>query len=131
MANASIATAKKRYGVSKPDNFLNLRKGQLAVHDWALAFRLPNVINVEWFYADFIEKLDKTDKDAFDPDNLYQAVQANASKDYSRPPFRIDNIFRKALKQAVAEYGPERIESRQSLNPSEDLIDLIAQNLNK
>lgn len=128
-AKASIATAKTRYGVAKPHGLLNLRKGQLAAHDWALTFRLPNVTNVEWFYTDFIEKIDKADKDAFDPDNPYQAVQANPSKDCSRPPFRIDQKFKKALKKAVAEYGPEKIESRKSLKLSEDFIDLIAQNL--
>ncbi|BBZ99845.1 hypothetical protein [Bradyrhizobium diazoefficiens] len=129
LARKSKAVAKERFGIKKPVDFLNLRKGQLRSYDWALSFRLPHVTDVNWFYTDFVHPIDSADKLAFDSDNPFQAVQARPLRDCPRPPFKVDRRFRSALRRAIASYGPERIENKKSLRPTEEFIDLIAQEL--
>ncbi|MCS3731366.1 hypothetical protein [Bradyrhizobium betae] len=130
IADTSISLAKDRYG-QEPKDYLNLREGQLDQHEWALSFRFPEVTNVGWFFADFINVLDESDKDAFDPENSFQAVRVNPLRDCPRPPFKIDQNFKNALKRAIKMYGPQKIERNRSLKPSKGLIDLIAEEMVK
>lgn len=125
-AETSISIAKARYGVQYLQDYLTLRDGQLVPHEWALSFRLPEVTNIRWLFVDFVAKVDKGDTSAFDPENPFQAVQANLLKDCPRPPFKIDQRFKKALKRAINVYGPDKIEKNSSLNPPKKLVDLIA-----
>jgi hypothetical protein len=76
-------------------------------------------------YIDFIVKVDASDRVAFDRYNPIQAVQANSPKQCPRPPFALDKAFRKAFREAVANYGHKRIEGVDSLRPPKGLLDGI------
>jgi hypothetical protein len=124
----AVKKAKQSYGVIEPNDFVNVKKGGVRAQNWLLLFRLPGGTDVRWMYVDFIIKVSRSDKVAFDQSFPIQAVQANSPGKY-RPPFKIDRAFRSAFKNAIKGYGAERIESRESLRPPKMLLNQIAKNM--
>lgn len=127
-AKDAVKMAKQRYGVTKPNNMLNMKKGQAHNSDWFLMFGLPGGTYMRWMYVDFIIKVRPSDKSAYENDYPYQAVQVNPPGAY-RPPFGLNNAFRSAFKKAIKLYGEKRIESTESLRTPKSLLDLIAMNM--
>jgi hypothetical protein len=126
-ANDAVKQAKQSYGVTEPNDFVNVKRGQIHPRDWILLFVLPGGTNVRWMYADFVIKVSPSDKAAFDKDYPFQAVEATPT--HPRPPFELDKSFRRAFKKAIKIYGATRIESAASLRPTKSLLDLIAKNM--
>lgn len=115
------------YGVTEPNDFLNVAKEQAGGGNWFLAFRLPQVTELCWMYIDFVVRVPENSK-AYDRDYPYQAVQLHAIHNYPAPPFRTDASFQRAFTKAIKKYGTERVERADSLVPCRELIRLIATN---
>lgn len=124
-APESLETAKARFGVVKPYTYLNCAASQLKAHDWALSFDLPAASSISWMYVDFRVRLNRSYR-GFDSAYPYQAVQARRSSECPRPPFKLDNEFRKAFRRAVRAFGPEKIEQNIALKPSNKFLQMIA-----
>jgi hypothetical protein len=125
-AKDAVKKAKQSYGVIEPNDFVNVKKGQVRADDWVLLFRLPNGTGLKWMHADFVIEVDPSDKVAFEKEYPFQAVQANPPRKCPPPPFEIDEKFRRAFKEAVKKYGAQRIENLESLLPPKALLGLIA-----
>jgi hypothetical protein len=122
-SKSAIKIAKERYAVN-PYDLLNVKQRQITQYDWALAFKVPGVTDLKWFYTDFVTEVDASD-------GVYplQAVQANPPAQCPRPPFKLDNAFKRAFRKAVFEYGEERIIKIESLRAPKALLNSIAEKM--
>jgi hypothetical protein len=119
-ADEAVIQAKLSYGDNAPNQLMNGRHNQLRPHDWILTFLLPNSKNMGWMYVDFVTKVSPKDP-AFDKDDPFQVIQANSSKSYPPPPFRLDQAFKKAVRH----YGIKKIQDIDTLRPPKAFLDLM------
>jgi len=122
----SLETANAKFGVLKPNTYLNCAASQLKAHDWAISFDLPAARSISWMYVDFRVRLNKSYRN-FNSAYPYQAIQARALSECPRPPFKLDNEFRKAFRKAVRAFGSENIEKNVGLKPSKKFLQMIVQ----
>jgi hypothetical protein len=124
---AAKEVARKEYGVSTVQGSLSVRRGEYKENDWVLCFRRKRgvVKELSWLYANFIVRVPRSDKKAYDPANPYEAVQLWSPRHYEPPPFGLDVRFKSSFSKAVSEYGPSKIEALKSRRLPARLLDLI------
>lgn len=95
--------------------------------DWLLTYRVRrnSVTNIDWVYADFIVRVPRSDKKAYDPANPLELVQVWPLRRYEPPPFRLDARFRKAFTRAASQYGLSKLEILKRPKPPSRLLDMI------
>jgi hypothetical protein len=123
---------KKGYG-SEPKDWNNFPKGVIKPGEWILNFKLningKKIREEEWMVADMVLPVEPDDKEAFEEDYPYQAAQAKPSRSYPKPPFKIDQDFRKAFREAIMHYGIEKITKITTFKPPKKLLRKIAENM--
>jgi hypothetical protein len=80
-------------------------------------------------YVDFIVAVDSRDKNAYEKQYPFQAVQVHKLNQYPPPPFDISRPFSKAFNIAVKEYGVSKIESPKTLKVSKKILGLTIKQL--
>lgn len=128
-AASSKAQAKSMYGRTEPANLINAAKGRIQSGDWLLCFKLPEGRKAEWMYIDFVAKVSRSEKGAYEQDYPYQAVQVHDLKRYPAPPFKLDRAFRDALASAVTDLGDDSIMAIDWLHPPARMLDMIASSM--
>jgi len=93
--------------------------------DWILTFKYgQQVTGLEWLYADFVVKVPKSDKKAYDRECPCQIVQVQPRKYYSGFPFEErDGRFKEAFSKAIQKYGVSKIKELKSCKPPKRLLD--------
>jgi len=126
---AKLAKSKARttFGVGELHDAISGRKGQYGQGDWLLCSRLPAGVRADWMYVDFVVRVPRSDRRAYDASAPYHAVQVNAPSRYPYPPFRLDRGFREALKKAVKEVGAKSLENARSLRPSARFLRILSE----
>jgi hypothetical protein len=117
IAQAASAMSQKRFGVNEPPEYLYFRLGDLGRKDWVLTYKSPTGTELEWMYVDFVIKVSRSDKRAYDSTYPYQAIQAFGSARYPNPPFLITPAFRGAFRRTVKSYGPDKLTSMSTCQP--------------
>lgn len=128
-SKAAIEKSYREYSIRKPDDWLNVTKNQVKKGDWLLCFEITNhgLRKFKWMCVDFIVPVSSKEKNSYDEDYPFQAVQVQKSRFYTSPPFTITKDFRSAFKKAVQKYGIEKIEKSPSLKPRNTLLNYIAE----
>jgi len=128
-SSAAKRKTRKEYKVSEPHDYLSCSIGRYKKDDWILKFGLKNTTptNLYWMYVDFVVKTDKSDKEVYEPDYPYHAVQVWPANRYpSRDwPFKIDTRFKNALAKAIKKYGVSSFKNEDPNQISSEFIDLI------
>jgi hypothetical protein len=125
VSTAAKEKARRTYDIRDPHDSLPIAKGQAGSNDWFLAFDVRAPAKAKWFNADFVIKVPKEDKKAYEADYPYQAVMLRTLQKYEAPPFKLDRSFGRAFGLAVSEFGPDRFEELEDLTPTPDFIALI------
>lgn len=122
------AFVKSQYNIPSPESTLGCADRSFCIGDWILTCRIKNnkIDLLEWTFADHVVRLPRTDR-AYDKDWPCEAVQVWPSRRYPSPPFRLDKRFTAGFKEAVKEYGIDRIENMRNGRPSPRLIELMAE----
>jgi hypothetical protein len=132
---AKEAREKVRNDFNKrePENFIACRKQDFRQADRVLSFRLTKsgASASSWLFVDFVVKVGRKDKKAYDADYPYQAIQAWTPRHYSPPPFVLTTGFRAALRAACLKYGIEQIKKMRSTRPPLRLLQMIANEMKK
>jgi hypothetical protein len=104
-------SAKKIYGISRSDYWLNVSKKQCKPGDWVLTFRMTSrsVTQIRWLYVHFVVPVSKAEKAIYEADYPFQAIQAVPLRACPEPPFALSKAFKSAFRQAVAEFGIDRL----------------------
>jgi predicted aspartyl protease len=121
----AIEFSKKEYGV-KPYTFVEGKKGDYEKEDWILYFKIgkKSISDFHWIYAEKVFKVSQREKDVYNQDYPYQAIQIWSIKHYPSQPFVINNNFRNAFKKGIQEFGgPLKI--KKYTKPPKRLLDLI------
>ena len=112
-AKSAVRIAKLRYGARQPDDFISAAKGRTySENDWVLTAKLAGakVTSLDWLRVRFIVRVDKTDKDAFDKDYPYQAVQVvKCRKELAPFDLTARAEIRAALRSLVRKSHPEEL----------------------
>jgi hypothetical protein len=124
-SQSAKAICKKEYGVPEPHWAQVCTRRQFKKGDWILSFRLNanNVSSATWMFVDYVVNL--TTKEKRSAGCSCEAVQIWSPNRYPERPFLIDSRFRRALAQAVREYGANKLQNERSALPKEPLLDLI------
>tara|TARA_R110000824_G_scaffold390760_7_gene587708 strand:+ start:12023 stop:12742 length:720 start_codon:yes stop_codon:yes gene_type:complete len=128
-ARAAKEQSKKMYGVPEPEDFLNVQKSQVRQGDWLLCFELPKGDHAQWMFVECVVPVLPDEKKAYDEYYPFQAVQYRKTSHCRLPPFKIDKSFRHALKIAIGEFGPKKIEERKSLLPPKRFLKLLSESM--
>ncbi len=131
-SKAAVKKSKEVYNVSEPARFLNVSKSQASRDNWFLRFGITSkgIKQIGWMYVDFVVHVDPDEKNAYEREYPFQAIQVHKSSRYPPPPFHISKEFTKAFKSAVKEYGIEKIEYSPTLKAPKKLLDLTAKYIN-
>lgn len=115
----------KYHNDSDPSDLIAVPENQYREHDWILTFRYGQPITeIEWLYADFVVKVPKSDKKAYDRECPCQIAQVDSRRFYSGFPFdERDKRFRKAFSKAIQKYGMSNIKKLKSAKPPKRLLD--------
>lgn len=122
----SIEIARKEYGLEAPRDHLYAKKGSFDENDWILAFKLHEdgrpiySSSIHWLY---VERLVRTDEDDEWP---YEAIQFRRISDFARPPFRIDEDFKRKFKAAGEKLDNRLMMPRRDCKPPQGLIERLA-----
>lgn len=124
---AAKEIARKEYGVSTFQGSLAARHGKYKENDWILCFRTKrnSVKEISWLYSNFIVRVPRSDKEAYDPASPYELVQLWSLRHYEPPPFALDVRFKSSFSKAVSEYGLPKMETLKSRRPPSRLVDSI------
>jgi hypothetical protein len=127
LASEARKIAINEYGRKNPHNWISTDLNDYNKHDWILTFRLNenSPKELEWFSVDYSVEVSHRKYD----DNPCQYVQLWSLDRYTRPPFRLDKVFRKYLKESITDYGSSKLESKK--NPPKKLIDLLFERFQK
>lgn len=126
VATSTVERTKSMYGRSGPADFIGAAKGRIHPGDWLLCFKLPSGKEAAWMYVDFLVRVPRSDKGAYESDYPYQAVQVHNPIRYPAPPFKLDRRFREALASVAVKYGENAITRIGSLVPPPRLLASIA-----
>jgi hypothetical protein len=126
-AKEAVAKARQTYGVKHPSDYLCVKQGELKDTDWVLSFKVPSVTRIGWMKVDFVIPVSSSDE-CYDKEYPFQAVQVHPAELY-RPPFKVDQPFRNAFKNAIKAFGIEKIDVSRCRPPPKPLLDLIARNM--
>ncbi len=131
VAKSAKEVTQINHNVRGPADFLACGKRDYKKSDWVLTFRLKNKggAAAQWMYIDYIVKVGRNDRRAFDSAYPYQAIQVWPSIKYTPPPFTIDKEFRSAFRLAVKEYGVDNIRNLRTTHPPKRLLEMIGGNL--
>jgi len=79
--------------------------------DWAFTCRIvgKNISRLEWMFVDYVLRLSRSDR-SYDKGVPCEGVQVWPTRRYPPPMFRLDASFVAGFKQAVKDYGLDRIE---------------------
>jgi hypothetical protein len=108
-----------------PHDFVSCRKHDYKEADWILSFKLTKegASTPQWIYVDYIVKVTRNDKKAYDADYPCQAVQVSTPKHYPPPPFVMTKQFRTALHRASVAYGVNELKTlRVTRTPNSFLV---------
>jgi hypothetical protein len=118
---SSIAeeVARKEHGVRTFQYSLAVQRNQYKEGDWVLCFKTSrnSLRQVSWVYTNFIVKVPRSDKEAYDSDAPYELVQVQPLSRYESPPFRIDTRFRFAFLKTLVDYGKSWLENQTKPTP--------------
>ena len=126
-SKAAREVTRREYSADDFHWSIGVRGGDYSEGDWILSFRARknSVTDVAWTYANFIVRVPRTDKRAYDPAYSYELVQVWPLRRYEPPPFRLDASFRSAFKKAVAEYGLSKLDKLKKPKPPLRLVEMI------
>ncbi|HTP09261.1 MAG TPA: hypothetical protein VMP08_13490, partial [Anaerolineae bacterium] len=119
---------QEEYGIATPYAYMPCRQGDYSRNDWILCFSVRNRLSIDWMTVDFVVRVSKLDKKAYDAEYPYQAVQALPLAHYPPPPFLIDKKFKDAFRAAIDQYGIEKLKSLTTKNRPKWLMDFVFQN---
>ena len=128
-AKEAVKKSEYEYNVAAPTRYLNVADKQASRGDWFLWFKIVenSVKGIEWMYVDFVVPVSANDKDAYQKEYPFQAIQVHELGKYPPPPFSIDKDFKSAFRKAAVEYGTERIENAKKLVVPEALLRKVAE----
>lgn len=131
VSKSAIKKSSNDYGIKSPNNFVNVAKNQVKNDEWLLCFEITNngLRHLEWMYVDFVVSVSSKDRDSYEKEYPFQAVQVHKLKAYPNPPFSITKEFRSAFKKAVKRYGIKKIEESSTLKPGNNLLKYTAKYL--
>jgi len=131
-SRAAIEKSEEVYNIREPADSLNVSKSQASRDDWFLCFKTTNkgIKRIEWMYVDFVVPVEPDEKNAYEKEYPFQAIQVHKLSQYPLPPFHISKEFTKAFKNAVKEYGIEKIENSLTLRVSKKLLALTEKYIN-
>jgi len=113
--------AVNEYGRKNPHSWISSDIGDYNKHDWILTFKLdkdsPTALG--WLSVDYFAKVSPKKYDG----NPCQFVQVWPLDRYTRPPFKLDRIFRKHLKEGVIQYGRSKLSNKKV--PPKKLVEQI------
>ena len=124
ISKAAIEKSSNEYGVTNPNDWLNVAKNQVKKNEWLLCFEITDngLRKFEWMYVDFVVPVSRKDGNSYENDYPFQAVQVHNSKSCPSPPFSITKEFRSAFKKATKRYGIKKVETSSSLKPGNALL---------
>lgn len=130
-AKASVSakeSAKQQYGLSEPDDFINVAKGTTRRGLWMLNYEMVKGVPKDpyWMFVD--EVLPGADaKGKAEPGYEFQAVQFHPAQRYPTPPFEVTKpAFARALAAAAERVN---LQPPGSLIPSDAVLASIAAHL--
>jgi hypothetical protein len=121
------------YGCKEPHKWTAVGKNRAKTSDWLLTFTFTNrgIKSVEWQYVDFLVKIGRKEKQYYNKDWPFHAVQVHPLSKYPLPPFRITPQFRKALYRGIKEYSAEKIIHAKSAIPPAKLLNHVIKSLGR
>ena len=128
-SKSAIKRSSTEYGIKDPFGFLNVARNQVRSNEWLLCFEITDngLRGLEWMYVDFVVSVGRTERDSYEREYPYQAVQVHRLRFYPKPPFDITREFRSAFKKAAKRYGIEKIQSSSKLKPKVELLEYTAE----
>ena len=122
--------SSSEFGVRSPFGALACYENSYKKEDWVLTFRLSSKkpTTIEWMPVDFIVKVSRSDKKAYDRKYPFDAVQVWSINKYPPPPFKIDKGFRLAFAAALEKFGVTKFKEADLSKPPKRLIELIWEN---
>jgi hypothetical protein len=117
--------SKLEYGVDDPTEYINVAHGTVSKRDWILLTRIKGktATDIRWMFAEHIVPVQKDEKEVFEPDYPYQALQPVSLRRYPSPPFLLSRLFKSALRKSIANFGTEELMLRKSLVPPKIILD--------
>lgn len=118
---------RKEYGADSYHDSIRGQGGDYREADWILCYRVRknSVTDISWMYANFIIRVSRSDKLAYDPAHPFEIVQVWPLRRYEPPPFRLDARFKSAFRSAASEYGLSRLDALKKPKPPSRLIAMI------
>ena len=118
---------QQEYGATNFHWSIAAKRGQYQKGDWVLCFRVGknSLKAISWMYVDFIIRVPRSDKKAYDPKYPYEVVQVWSLRHYEPPPFILNSRFRSVFSKAIFEYGLSRIKGLKVPNHPKRLADLV------
>ncbi|MCA1631259.1 MAG: hypothetical protein LC785_14460 [Acidobacteria bacterium] len=119
--------ARKEYGAASFHWSIAVRGGDYREADWILCYRVRKnlVTELGWMYANFVVRVPRSDKQAYDHKYPFELVQVWQLRRYEPPPFHLDARFKSAFRSAASEYGLSKLDDLKRTKPPQRLIDLI------
>ena len=96
---------------------MNVAPSTLSAGEWVLAYEIKGkrIGLIDWMYVDFVVRVERTDRRAFESDFAAQAVQVFGPAKCPEAPFELTRPFRTAFRVAIEEYGIAKLRSARSL----------------
>lgn len=130
-SNAAKEKAMEEFEVREPHDFITAQRNDYKPYEWVLTFNLSkeSPTDIKWLLAERIVNVSPRDKQ-YEKDYPCEAFQAlPPALCPGERPFRTDSLFCYAFRRAVKRYGADRIKQASSVEPTGELIDLIATEL--
>lgn len=128
-AKSAFARALTEYGVAEPVQHMNVASGTVNSNEWLLCYEIDNdwerVKKIGWQFVNFVVPVAASDKAAYEKKWPFQAIQVHALKKCPSPPFQITDKFRKAFREAVIDWGIEKLTEKHSLQVPDKLLKSI------
>lgn len=113
LAKAARPLLYRKYGVTDAqDFFTSTKQSDYLRNNWVLCFTdyKRRLVSFSWMYIDQVVRVNRSDKQAYDPGFPYQFIQVWPLKRYPLPPFKLDNRFREAFQAAARKATWDKLE---------------------